>query len=235
MTSLIHVDQTADCVQITLQAPDRRNALDPDMIHRITEVARASDGASVLLLKGQGCTFCAGFDVQLMRQQPDSVEVLIAALSQACRALRRCSATVVVDVQGAAVAGGCALAMSADILIARKGARLGYPVHALGISPAVTLPVLIPAADGLARTMVMNGRLHTAESLAAHGVVHHVLDPDDDIAQIMNPLLQRGHHAARATKQWLNTLEDSWNDERFDGPVEGSRGLRLRAQEPPSS
>ncbi|MCH2143318.1 MAG: enoyl-CoA hydratase/isomerase family protein [Phycisphaerales bacterium] len=235
MTSLIKIERTQNFVQITLQAPERRNALDPAMIDCITEVACEANDASVLLLQGSGCTFCAGFDVHLMRQAPDSVDVLIAALSQACRALRRCSATVVVDVQGAAVAGGCALAMSADVVIARRGARLGYPVHALGISPAVTLPVLIPAADGLARTMVMNGRLHSAESLASHGVVHHLLDANDDISQIIDPLLQRGQHAAHVTKQWLNTLDGSWDDERFDGPVEGSRGLRIRAQDSPES
>ena len=231
MTAFIQVQRENALVRVTLAAPERRNALDPDMLEAIVQIAETSGDASVVLIQGQGDVFCAGFDVRLMQDDPDSVDTLIACLSNACRALRRCDATVVVDVQGAAVAGGCALAMTADILVARRGARLGYPVHALGISPAVTLPVLIPAAGGLARTMVMYGRLHRAETLAERGVVHQLIDVDADIACVLDPLMSRGRHAARVTKQWMNELDGSLDDARFDGPVAGSRGLRVRRQD----
>lgn len=231
MSTCVHVERHDGLARVTLAAPERRNALDPDMLEAITQAACDANDASVILIQGQGEVFCAGFDVRLMQNNPDSVDTLIAGLSRACRALRRCDATVVVDAQGAAVAGGCALAMTADILVARRGTRLGYPVHALGISPAVTLPVLIPAAGGFARTMVMNGRLHTAELLAEKGIVHQLLASDADIASVVTPLLSRGREAARVTKQWINELDGSHDDARFDGPVDGSRGLRVRRQE----
>ncbi len=213
---------------ITLNAPERRNALNVQMLEAIAVGADAAAAASILLLRGAGAAFCGGFDVELMTREPEVVDLLIDRLSRACRALRRCPATVVVDVQGAAIAGGCALAVSADVLSARAGAKLGYPVHQLGISPAVTIPVLHPAGGGAARSMLMSGRVYTAEKLAAAGLVHHLLDPADAIEPLIDRLARRGTKAAHVTKSWLNALEDADNDARFDGPVTASRGLRLR-------
>ncbi len=225
-----HVEAYADgpMHEIRLNDPDRRNALDLSSLASISAAAQRASDAQVLLLTGAGDAFCGGFNVPLMKRDPAIVDQLIAALSKACRELRRCPATVVVDVQGAAIAGGCALAVSADVLIARRGARLGYPVHALGISPAVTIPVLLPSAGGLARSMLMSGRLYRAEHLHRHGVVHALLDPEADRRGITEPLLARGQAAAHATKAWLNVLDGSLDDDRFDGPVEGSRGLRIQ-------
>ena len=126
------------------------------------------------------------------------------------------NATTVVHVQGAAIAGGCALAMACDIVTAQPDAKFGYPVHALGISPAVTLPVLLPAAGGRARSLLMGGDLVTGKIMHAHGIVHQLCDNPDALVQ---RLLQRGTHASHATKQWLNELEGALCDKRFDGPA----------------
>ncbi|MCH2135160.1 MAG: enoyl-CoA hydratase/isomerase family protein [Phycisphaerales bacterium] len=203
----------------TLSNPDRRNALTVNVLESIAQAARDADAASVLLIKGEGPVFCSGFDMDLVRADPEELQRLIHALSHAIRAIRRTKATTVVHIQGAAVAGGCALAMACDVVVARAGARLGYPVHALGISPAVTLPVLLPAAGGVARRMVMDGRLHRAEQLLTHGIVHHLLEASDSIDPIIESLLKRGLHASHVTKQWLNELEAAWDDSRFDGPA----------------
>jgi len=214
-------------VSVTMQAADRRNALDLQMLESIRDAASHASDASVLVLAGSGPAFCAGFNVAMMRQGAQVVDSLVESLSQTCRALRRCPATVLADVQGAAIAGGCALAVSADILVARRGSVLGYPVHALGISPAVTIPVLLPAAGGRARSMLMGGEIHPAELLYDHGIVHHLLDPEADLAAIVDHLQARGTDASRATKRWLNSLENAGDERRFDGPVTGARGLSL--------
>ncbi|MDP7029277.1 MAG: enoyl-CoA hydratase/isomerase family protein [Phycisphaerales bacterium] len=228
MSQAVRVTDQESVRVVSLTAPDRRNALDVQMLEAIADAASTADAASVILLQGEGDAFCAGFDVGLMTTQPSVVDTLIARLSEACRALRRCPATVVADVQGAAIAGGCALAVSADVLVARRGAKLGYPVHRLGISPAVTIPVLHPAAGGKARSMLMSGQVYRAEALAAAGMVHQLLEPSEPIAPLITHLLDRSTEAAHATKAWLNALEQADDDNRFDGPVAASRGLRLR-------
>jgi len=226
MTSRVDIRTDGDLTTITLARPEVRNALDVAMLEAIAKGACCE--TPILLLRGEGEAFCGGFDVPLMRRDPDAVNQLIAALSTTCRSLRRSDATVLVDVQGAAVAGGCALAVSADILLAREGARLGYPVHPLGISPAVTIPLLLPAIGGGARSLLMSGRLERAESLRDQGLVHHLLPTGEPLDPVLDHLRQRGSTASAATKQWLNALDGSLLDERFDGPVEGSRGLRIR-------
>jgi enoyl-CoA hydratase/carnithine racemase len=231
MSKHVHVTQAETVHTVTLAAPSRRNALDIAMLEAITAAAESAANASVLILEGEGQTFCAGFDVERLQAGPEAVHALISALSTTCRALRRCPATVLADVQGAAVAGGCALAVTADILLAREGARLGYPVHSLGISPAVTIPILLPAAGGLARTMLMNGRLHDAAALHAAGLVHHLLPVDGDRQPLVSGLSARGLEASHATKAWLNELELADDDSRFDGPVAGSKGLQFRQPE----
>jgi enoyl-CoA hydratase/carnithine racemase len=206
-------------VRIELTNGDRRNALTVEVLQSIAAQTHAASEASVLHLCGEGPVFCSGFDMDLVRERDGYLQDLIEALSQAIKALRRCPATTLVHVQGAAIAGGCALAMACDIVVAEAGAKFGYPVHQLGISPAVTLPVLLPAAGGKARSIVTDGRLYSAEHLAKHGIVHHVLAAGETSDAIIESLLKRGTHASHVTKQWLNELEGAFDDERFDGPA----------------
>lgn len=228
MSVPVHVTRTDALVEVTLTAPDRRNALSVEMLDAIAAATVEHADASVLLLRGEGRVFCSGFDLDAVRSDPAHVEVLIEHLSQTCRMLRRCPATTLAVVQGAAVAGGCALAVACDILVAHPEARFGYPVHALGISPAVTLPVLLPTAGGRARSLLLDGTLREAAELHDAGIVHGLLGDADSFDAQVDALLSRGTAAAHATKTWLNELEGAYDDARFDGPVEGSRGLRMQ-------
>jgi len=227
MNDYLNIQRTDKLLTITLNRPDRRNALTLDMLNSLAKEVETAAAADLVILQGEGSAFCGGFDVTLLKESTAMIDDLIAALSQACRAMRRCPATVLVDVQGAAVAGGCALAVSADIVVARHGAQFGYPVHKLGISPAVTIPTLLPALGGAARALLMSGQLQSAESLYEMGLVHHLMKPTSSIEGMTSALLNRGSHASKMTKMWLNELEGVMQDNRFDGPVEGSKGLQF--------
>lgn len=211
------IDVQGELCRIKLNHPERRNALTVDVLQAIEQAVQQASKASVVLLSGAGPVFCSGFDMDNVREQDGYLQQLIAALSRTIRALRRCPATTLVHVQGAAIAGGCALAVACDIVMAETGSRFGYPVHQLGISPAVTLPVLLPAAGGFARRMVTEGRLYTAETLADKGVVHALLPEDGSSEAMVQTLLKRGTYASHVTKQWLNELEGAYDNDRFDG------------------
>src|SRR5690606_29099547 len=103
--------------------------------------------ARTLLLCGEGRVFCAGFDLDACRGEggDDALRRLLRGLSAAIAGLRAQERPVVVAAHGAAIAGGCALLGSADVVVADAGAKLGYPVARLGISPAVSAPFLAPA------------------------------------------------------------------------------------------
>jgi methylglutaconyl-CoA hydratase len=137
---------------------------------------------------------------------------------------------VVGEVAGAAIAGGCALLSACDFVVVAADARLGYPVHRLGVSPAVTIPALEPLiGGGLARTLLMSGEL--IDGAAAHrlGLATHRSDSGSsvtvDALAFCRMLAAKPPNALRTTKAWLNQLDGSLDDARFDGAAAGSAEL----------
>ena len=163
--------------------------------------------------------------------EPELMAVFITRLSDVIRRFRRLPGVVIMAVHGAAIAGGCALVTAGDFVIVTRDATLGYPVHPIGVSPAVTIPSLaMKLGDGAARSMLLGGALLTGEQAVSCGLASHLAEPDgldDAVASLVDQLLTKGPHALRITKSWLNTLDGSLDDERFDGPSAGSCELTM--------
>ncbi len=218
---------------VALNDPDRRNALGLAMFDAldaaITEVS-ASDAVNVVLLCGRGKSFCAGFDLTAATDDPAIMGVFIRRLSAVLRSLRRAPQPVVAAVHGAAIAGGCALVSACDLVVVSATAKLGYPVHTLGVSPAVTIPMLMPAIGaGAARTLLMGGALIDGAGAKRIGLANRVSPGDAgverDARELCNTIAAHGTTAVRATKVWLNELEGSLDDNRFDGPMRATAEL----------
>jgi enoyl-CoA hydratase/carnithine racemase len=211
---MIRIDHRADIGFLTLARPDARNALTPTMLRDLA--ASAADLGSrsrAILLAGEGAAFCAGFDLNLCRDDPsgDTLRSLLRGLSDAILSLRNQPAPVIACVQGAAVAGGCALLGGADIVIASAEARLGYPVTKLGISPSVSTPFLFSSVDaGPTRSLQLDpGLISTAEGHRI-GLVGEVLpDPAAALAratQIASEIGSKPPQAISATRRLLQEL-----------------------------
>ncbi len=218
---------------VAMNDPDRRNALGLAMFDAldaaIHEVS-SNDEVNVVLLCGRGKSFCAGFDLTAAKEDPAIMAVFIRRLSAVLRSLRRIPQPVVAVVHGAAIAGGCALVSACDLVVVSATAKLGYPVHALGVSPAVTIPTLMPAIGaGAARSLLMGGALIDGAGAKRIGLADRV-SPDDagaqrDAREICNTIAAHGTTAVRATKAWLNELEGALDDTRFDGPMRATAEL----------
>ena len=107
-------------------------------------------------------------------------------------------------------------------------------VHGIGVSPAVTIPTLMQAVGpGAARTLVMGGALIEGPEALRIGLATHLAESDETVAgeamELCRMLEKKPHEALRTTKAWLNELDGSLDDARFDGPVEGSVELAGRA------
>jgi methylglutaconyl-CoA hydratase len=215
---------------LTLADPERRNALSLGMLQELAAALDALDGdrsATVLLLRGTGSCFCAGFDMEAAAANPALLGEFILRLSALLRGLRRLPQVVVAAVNGPAIAGGCALVSACDVVLAAPEARFGYPVHRLGISPVVSYPTLAQAIEpGAARRLQMSGEIVTAEQARALGLVWRVAASgaalEDEAAAVCRTLLSHGPAALRATKAWLNELDGSLDDHRFDAPARDS-------------
>ena len=151
-------------------------------------------------------------------------------LSGVLRAIRRMPQIVVAAVSGGAIAGGCALLSACDFVFIAADAKVGYPVHRIGVSPAVTIPTLqLAIGPGAARALLMSGELIDGAEAHRLGIATHVSSSDDavirDAQDHCQALARKGVHALRVTKQWLNELDGSLNDAMFESPARDSASL----------
>jgi len=219
---------------LMLNDPAKRNALGLAMFDALdAALARIAqrDDVKAVLLGGEGPVFCSGFDLTATAARAERLGEFILRLSAALRGLRRLPQPVVAAVQGAAIAGGCALVSACDFAFVSRTAKLGYPVHALGISPAVTLPTLMQAIGaGPARALVMEGALIDGVGAKRRGLATHLSESDAAVATDARhwcaALAAKPPAAVRFTKAWLNELDGSLDDERFDRPAAHSAQQR---------
>lgn len=163
---------------ITLARPQQRNAMTPEMLKDLLAAIQGMpQEARVLLLDGEGKVFCAGFDLERSQGQEGIavVRALLTGLSTVVETMIRLRVPVVVAVQGAAIAGGCALLGGADAVISHCEAQFGYPAARLGLSPAVSAPTLsMHTGFGAARALQLDGGLIDGERAKSIGLVTHL-------------------------------------------------------------
>ncbi len=210
---------------IALGRPEKKNALTPAMLTNLNGAIAAIDpAAKVLLLCGDGDAFCSGFDLSLCRDNSDALRDLLTGLSAAIAALRDLPIPVIIAVHGAAIAGGCALLGGADIVITHADCKLGYPVVKLGISPAVSMPFLMPAVGpSAARARALDPALISGAEAHRIGLAHECLPAASEVlpraSAIAADLAAKPAIGLIATKAWLNELDATAD------PARASRGL----------
>jgi methylglutaconyl-CoA hydratase len=183
----------------------------------------------VVRLRGEGSAFCAGFDLGACVENRQLLGTFIRRLSRVNRALRHLRQVVVVEVQGAALAGGCALLSACDFVCVAPDAMLGYPVHRIGVSPAVSLPTLRQATGGAARSLTLGGEIISGSEALRIGLATHGASSASELRSmtdaLVTELVKKGPHALATTKRWLNELDGSDQSDAFDRTAEGSAAL----------
>jgi len=165
---------------ISLNDPDRRNALSLDILRELTALLeRIGEEKSVkaIILRGRGKHFCSGHDLREVRDwQPQEVRVLFQACYRAMRAIREIPQPVVAQVHGIATAAGCQLAAACDLAVASEDARFGTPGVKIGLF-CTTPSVFLSRSIGRKKAMelLLTGELMSAEEARAHGLVNRVV------------------------------------------------------------
>lgn len=218
-------------LRIALDDPARRNALDAPTLEALEAAiagTRLRDSVDVLVLSGEGGAFCSGFDLAHCAEEPSAVEPLLRGLSSCVRALRELDIPVVARVQGAALAGGCALLTGCDFVVAARDAQLGYPTHRIGISPAVSAPSLFSRMGPAARALLVANEIVDGARAVELGLATHVAEPaslDAEVDALVARLLAKGPVAMRATKRWIRTVEERGSGEIGPAPGRGARTM----------
>ncbi len=200
--------------RVTLARPEVHNAFDASVIAELrttfATLAR-EDPASlrVVVLAGDGPSFCAGADIGWMRAaialDVEGNEQDAMAMADMFEAIDTCPAPIIARVHGAALGGGMGLCAVADIVIAESGARFGFTETRLGILPAVIAPfVVAKIGESHARALFPGGRRFDAVRAQRIGLVHEVVEGeaalDAAVDTAVADVLAAGPSAARAAK-----------------------------------
>lgn len=172
--------------RITLNRPEKRNALDAEVVAELKQAFSASAGdpaCRVVLLTGAGTDFCSGADLAALEKtaEADVLDNMAEARQTADLFLmmRNHPRPIIAAVQGRALAGGCGLATACDIILAAESAQFGYPEVNIGFVPAMVMAILRRSlSEKAAFELVASGQPIGATRACDLGLVHRVY-PDD--------------------------------------------------------
>jgi 2-(1,2-epoxy-1,2-dihydrophenyl)acetyl-CoA isomerase len=197
----LQVVHGGDVVSITLDRPDRRNALTDDMVQAIIDVvetAGSDDEARVIHLTAAGDHFCSGFDLAgrskpaqpprtgaTQRRMRWQVNELIPAMIET-------QTPIVASVKGTAIGLGLSLLLAADFAVVADDARLSSPFVGSGFTPDSGSSWLLPRLVGVARAkdMLLLGRQIDGTTAADWGMVHASV-PASDVAATSTVLVDQ--------------------------------------------
>jgi methylglutaconyl-CoA hydratase len=199
---------------VTLARPEVHNAFNATLIAELRQtfatLARESPTElRVVVLAGDGPSFCAGADVDWMRAalalDVEGNEHDAMALADTLEAIDLCPVPVIARVHGPALGGGSGLCAVADVVIAEAGAKFGFTETRLGILPAVISPfVVAKIGESQARALFPGGRRFDAVRAQRIGLVHEVVEGvaalDAAVDQAVADVLASGPTAVRAAK-----------------------------------
>ncbi|MFO0811676.1 MAG: enoyl-CoA hydratase-related protein [Gemmatales bacterium] len=171
---------------IRINRPDRRNALNRELVGALTTAFRTAltDDSRCLILTGTEKAFCAGMDLAELSEtldKPDEAQRVhedAGRLSTLFELIYSHPKPTIAAVNGAAVAGGAGLVTVCDLAIADAGAKLGYPEVKRGLVAAMVMPHLLRhVGERAARDLLLTGRLVDAEDAWRMGLINEVVRP----------------------------------------------------------
>jgi methylglutaconyl-CoA hydratase len=203
----LRIERDGGVLRITLAKPERRNAFDAALIADLHDAFSDVGDARVVVLAGDGPSFCAGADVEWQRASIDlgfeeNVDDALR-LYRMMETLDACPAPLVTAVQGFALGGGSGLVACSDVVVAAPDATFGFTEVRLGIIPAVISPfVFAQIGTGAARRFFLTGERFDATTAQRIGLVQEVADDlDAAVGRFVGEILKSGPEATRAAKR----------------------------------
>ena len=207
-------EQRGRVLLITLNRPEAKNAINGALSSGLVAAVERLDGDSGLtagVLTGAGGAFCAGMDLKAFARGED-----IGPMMQFVR--HGAQKPLIGAIEGFALAGGLELALSCDLLVAAKGARLGIPEVGIGLFAAGGGLLRLPSRVGYGRAMelAITGDPITADEAASLGLVARLAEPGQavDVAmQLAERVAKNAPLAVAASKQLVRATQGVTEDE----------------------
>ncbi len=188
---------------ITMNRPEKRNALSPQLVRELSEAFTRAENdrkVRVVVLTGEGKAFSAGADLQYIQQmQEASYEDNLAdslRLMELFKLIYTLNKPVIAALNGHAIAGGCGLATVCDFIFSVPEAKLGYTEVRIGFIPAIVSTFLIRRiGEGKARELLLTGKLITAEEALKINLINRIIPSD----KLLNETLEFAQELAETT------------------------------------
>ncbi len=237
----LRIERKGPVVRIALARPAARNAFDDVLIDELTRAfqdAAGDDAARVVVLSGDGPSFCAGADVAWMRRgggySRARNEADAGKMARMLRAIDACPKPVVALAHGAAIGGGVGLIAAADIAIAAEETVFSLAEVKLGILPSVISPYVLRAiGPRQARDLFLTGDRFDASEAFRIGLVHRVVPGgslEDAGRRKVASLLTSGPEAVGVAKRLIEQVSGKDPDEAMSLTVRTIAERRASAE-----
>lgn len=223
------LDSAHDILRVTLNRPEKKNALSAQMIADLTQLAQTEGAeARAVILDAAGDVFCAGGDLEWMRAQIEADRPTRMAearkLAEMLQALNEMPSPLIAAIHGGAFGGGVGVACVADMVLAAEGTRFGLTETRLGLIPATISPyVLARMGEGLSRRVFMSARIFDAAEAVELGIVARLVPQDDlsdAVAKEAETYLKVSAQAVGAAKTLARSLGPRIDDDVIDATIE---------------
>ena len=207
---------------ITLNRPERRNAMTPEMQMELIaalEEAAESD-CRVLVLTGAGESFCSGLDLSALKAMQDASAAEhrtdAERIARLFLALYEMPMPTIAAVHGAAIAGGAGLATICDFTLATPAAKFGFTEVRIGFVPALVSAFLaLQIGDKRSRDLLLTGRIVDAAEAHRIGLVNEVVAAEklgERVQALAETLIANSPESLKATKRLMEAHNRAWLD-----------------------
>jgi methylglutaconyl-CoA hydratase len=206
MADLIVDTTQRGIAQVTLNRPEKRNALNLALLKALNVALKELADNRVVILQGAGPVFSAGMDLS-EAANPDLAEEITLAIRDLLIALYRSPLVIIAAVHGAALAGGAGLLAACDLVVAAEGTSIGFPETRRGLI-AAQVSVLLRHQLPLhaVRELLLTGSLVDARRAYEMGLVNRIVPPQDLLStaqRLASEILLGGPEAVKAAKRML--------------------------------
>jgi methylglutaconyl-CoA hydratase len=224
---------------ITLNRPDKRNAISYELIEELLaaldDVAHSS--ALVLILTSAGKAFCSGMDLEnlkeLLGRSSEQNLQDSETMARLFHTLYDFPKPTIAAVNGAAIAGGCGLATLCDFTLAVPDAKFGYTEVRIGFVPAIVSTFLLrQVGEKHARDLLLTGRITSADEAYRLGLVNEIVAPEqlmDRAHELAAQLIENSPVSLACTKRLLSDLARPDLDAQLQLAVKANAAVRTTA------
>jgi methylglutaconyl-CoA hydratase len=203
--------QTPQIKVITLNRPERRNALTIELLTELTaaiKVASDEPHERILILRGAGAAFCTGMDLKVATSQ--NAHAMAEMVAETLLTLSQTRLITIAAVHGAAVAGGAGIMSACDFVVAAEGTKIGYPEVRRGLVAGLVMTFLRrQAGERNMRELLLGSELIDAERAKEIGLVNRVVTEANlmtEAQKFADSVLQGAPGALAQTKRFIEEL-----------------------------